>query len=492
MAPTEVPPIRSKYWHRRKSLRPLRLARIASTRSSSARVRMPRTPPPSSDRMRLRPGTKRWRSRGRSDQPGDTMRLPPSARNSVHNSSNGPTREPDPFPAAGRWQWRRPPCDGRSGPGVAGRASRSTDRHRPPEGRRSPRRGDGRCRRAARRRRPPDGELAAPGAAELDDCLAARDAQHLVRPGMEMEEGMDAVAPAVAPAVRGECTLDRHRRIFLARERESGAINDERQVWIVRGLAIVFEAESLHVTHRRTSRSPTSATRRADLGLKCPPKEDRRSTIDSCWPAFLQPFPPARRGRKARSTCWPRLCSAGSMRKTRCREHLGGRGCTVMRYQIQLATSVDVAFLASVIDDDRDPWNGERGAVPWIACCRPAPAAPRGRAARDSRGTPTALWGVTPVSDDPDVGHLWMLACENFDNIPAELQSLSRLVFGEMLSQFLGSRTSSICARSRRSIAALDRLCRRAGRATVDANLHRIWIDFGPPFVRALGGRLPN
>ena len=37
-----------------------------------------------------------------------------------------------------------------------------------------------------------------------------------------------------------------------------------------------------------------------------------------------------------------------------------------MRYQIQLATSVDVAFLAAVIDDDREQWSsqGEGDGVP--------------------------------------------------------------------------------------------------------------------------------
>ena len=34
-----------------------------------------------------------------------------------------------------------------------------------------------------------------------------------------------------------------------------------------------------------------------------------------------------------------------------------------MRYQIQLATSVDVAFLAAVIDEDREQWSGDE-AVP--------------------------------------------------------------------------------------------------------------------------------
>ena len=51
------------------------------------------------------------------------------------------------------------------------------------------------------------------GAAEFHGGAAARDAQHLVRGGVEMQEGMDAVAPAVAPAVLAESALERRRRI---------------------------------------------------------------------------------------------------------------------------------------------------------------------------------------------------------------------------------------------------------------------------------------
>jgi hypothetical protein len=117
-----------------------------------------------------------------------------------------------------------------------------------------------------------------------------------------------------------------------------------------------------------------------------------------------------------------------------------------MRYQIQLATSVDVAFLAAVIDEDRDQWNsqGEGEGVPIDRLLQTCACSTQVWAARDSSGTPTALWGVTPVSDDPDVGHLWMLACEAFDNNPSELESLSRLVFGDRAP-------------------AIDRLYRRAG-----------------------------
>jgi hypothetical protein len=116
-------------------------------------------------------------------------------------------------------------------------------------------------------------------------------------------------------------------------------------------------------------------------------------------------------------------------------------------------------------------------------------------AARDGNGTPTALWGVTPVSDDPEVGHLWMLACEAFDNDPAELGSLSRLVFGEMLSQFprLENYVDS------RKVRAIE-LLRSIGftvepaipRPATDADFHRVWIDSDRLMIGGRACNLPN
>jgi hypothetical protein len=166
-----------------------------------------------------------------------------------------------------------------------------------------------------------------------------------------------------------------------------------------------------------------------------------------------------------------------------------------MRYQVQLATSVDVAFLASVIDDDRQPWTGNGNAVPIDHLLQTCASSAQVWAARDSNGTPTALWGVTPVSDDPDVGHLWMLACEAFDNSPDELGSLSRLVFGEMLSQFprLENYVDS------RKVRAIE-LLRSIGfavepaipRPSADADFHRVWIDSDRLLMGRTAGSLPN
>ena len=166
-----------------------------------------------------------------------------------------------------------------------------------------------------------------------------------------------------------------------------------------------------------------------------------------------------------------------------------------MRYQIQLATSVDVAFLAAVIDEDHEQWNSDGEVVPIDRLMQTCACSTQVWAARDSNGTPTALWGVTPVSDDPEVGHLWMLACEAFDNSPAELGSLSRLVFGEMLSQFprLENYVDS------RKVRAIE-LLRSIGfavepaipRPATDADFHRVWIDSDRLLMGGAACNLPN
>jgi hypothetical protein len=169
-----------------------------------------------------------------------------------------------------------------------------------------------------------------------------------------------------------------------------------------------------------------------------------------------------------------------------------------MRYQIQLATSVDVAFLAAAIDEDREQqWDrqAEGQGPPIDRLLQTCACSAQVWAARDSSGTPTALWGVTPVSDDPDVGHLWMLACEAFDNNPSELELLSRLVFGEMLSQFprLENYVDS------RKVRAIE-LLRSIGfavepaipRPAADADFHRVWIDSDRLTQGGAASHLPN
>lgn len=166
-----------------------------------------------------------------------------------------------------------------------------------------------------------------------------------------------------------------------------------------------------------------------------------------------------------------------------------------MRYCIQLATSVDVAFLAAVIDDDHEPWNGDGQAVPIDRLLRTCARSTQVWAARDSHDTPTALWGVTPAPDDPEVGQLWMLAGEAFDNNAAELESLSRLVLGEMLSQF--SRLENfVDTRKVRAIALLRSIGFAVEPAVPwpgeDADLHRVWVDSERLRSGPDAGQLPN
>lgn len=167
-----------------------------------------------------------------------------------------------------------------------------------------------------------------------------------------------------------------------------------------------------------------------------------------------------------------------------------------MRYSVQLATSIDVAYLATAMDADH-AWGGDNdgAAVPLDRLLRTCACSTQVWAARDVRGTPTALWGVAPVLDDPDVGHLWMLACEDFDNNPVELEAISRLVFGEMLSQF--PRLENFV--DSRKVRAIE-LLRSIGfavepaipRLADDMDFHRVWIDSDRLQRGTRVGRLPN
>ncbi|MBV8190105.1 MAG: hypothetical protein JOY64_31075 [Alphaproteobacteria bacterium] len=151
-----------------------------------------------------------------------------------------------------------------------------------------------------------------------------------------------------------------------------------------------------------------------------------------------------------------------------------------MRYCIQPATSVDVAFLAAVVDENEEQWASESDAVPVDQLLHTCACSTQIWAARDNEGTPSALWGVAPLSDDPQVGHLWMLACEAFDNDSAELEELSRLVFGEMLNQF-PRLENFIDARKVRAIAMLRSIGFEIEPAVpqpaLEADVHRVWID---------------
>lgn len=166
-----------------------------------------------------------------------------------------------------------------------------------------------------------------------------------------------------------------------------------------------------------------------------------------------------------------------------------------MRYQIQLATSVDVAFLASVIDEGREALNSDSEAMAIERLLQTCASSTQVWAARSRDGTPTALWGVTPVDGDPEVGHLWMLACEIFDNNPVELQSLSRLVFGEMLSQF-PRLENFVDSRKLRAIELLRSIGFAVEPAVpqpaAEGDFHRVWIDSDRLLMGGISSRLPN
>jgi hypothetical protein len=165
-----------------------------------------------------------------------------------------------------------------------------------------------------------------------------------------------------------------------------------------------------------------------------------------------------------------------------------------MRYCIRPATSVDVAFLAAVVDENGNAWSAA-DALPIEHLLHTCACSVQIWAARDTEGTPTALWGVAPVSDDPQVGQLWMLACEAFDSDPETLQELSRLVFGEMLDEF--PRLENFV--DTRKVRAIE-LLRAIGFAvepavpqpSADVDLCRVWIDSDRLHGGGRAGLLPN
>src|SRR3982074_2405718 len=73
---------------------------------------------------------------------------------------------------------------------------------------------------------PPNSTVARPRAMPSPSCVAGGKAG-------EGEEGMEAVAPAVAPAVLVEGAFERRCRIRRARKVHGGAIDHQRQVRVV-------------------------------------------------------------------------------------------------------------------------------------------------------------------------------------------------------------------------------------------------------------------
>lgn len=152
-----------------------------------------------------------------------------------------------------------------------------------------------------------------------------------------------------------------------------------------------------------------------------------------------------------------------------------------MRYCIQQATSLDVAILATALEERPDTQADDRGLMPADRLRHTCASSAQIWTARNRHdGLPVVLWGVSPHAADPEVGQLWMLASEPFNDDPAELRSLSRLVLSEMLGEF-PRLENYIDARKDR---ALD-LMRSIG-FTVEPGIHqlasgrtfhKVWID---------------
>ena len=107
-----------------------------------------------------------------------------------------------------------------------------------------------------------------------------------------------------------------------------------------------------------------------------------------------------------------------------------------MRYQLLPATSADVAYVAALLEDEprAADWPEKEPGRRLIEACAFSVQIWAARRLRD--GATSALWGVTPRLDNPEVGYLWMMSVAAFDGESREFSMLCRLVFGEMLDQF--------------------------------------------------------
>lgn len=151
-----------------------------------------------------------------------------------------------------------------------------------------------------------------------------------------------------------------------------------------------------------------------------------------------------------------------------------------MRYQVLPATTADVAYVATLLEDQpgASDWPEKepgRRLVETVAF-----SAQIWAARRLSDGATTALWGVTPRLDNPDVGYLWMMSLAAFDGESREFSMLCRLVFGEMLDQF-PRLEQHIDAREDRTLELLRGLGfriepaeRELGSATA---FHHVWLE---------------
>lgn len=153
-----------------------------------------------------------------------------------------------------------------------------------------------------------------------------------------------------------------------------------------------------------------------------------------------------------------------------------------MRYQIQAATSADVAYVANLLEDQHAAadWPEKEPSDRLIEAC--AFSTQIWAARRMSDGATTALWGVTPRLDNPEIGYVWMLSVAEFDGESRDFSMLCRLVFAEMLDQF-PRLEQHIDAREDRTLDLLRGLGFKIGgpqrQLGSSVLLHHVWLEAG-------------
>ena len=152
-----------------------------------------------------------------------------------------------------------------------------------------------------------------------------------------------------------------------------------------------------------------------------------------------------------------------------------------MRYCIQPATSVDVAFLAAVMDDNGDQWTGDGEAVPVDRLLQTCACSAQIWAARDSEGNADGIVGRgagTERSAGRSSAGCWR--AKRSTTRPANCRRCRASSSAKCLTNSHGWRISS----TSRKVRAIEML-RSLGFAVepalpqpaAEGDLHRVWID---------------
>src|SRR3954452_10139890 len=78
-------------------------------------------------------------------------------------------------------------------------------------------------------------------AAEPNAALAARDAEHLMDPGVIMYVVVDAVPPGVSPSVRLKQVFNHGRGVQAVIESDGVTIDNERPPWMIRDETVILK-----------------------------------------------------------------------------------------------------------------------------------------------------------------------------------------------------------------------------------------------------------